>query len=254
MRQLYYYTILKSIFVVISAIIGAVSTFSIKIDHHKLCSLISLSAGALLGAAAFAILPEAVVGLNILEIILSLISGYFVFWLISKYYFHVCPACSASHFDEQTTKKFSEIAFVMMTALAFHSFFDGIALTIHGNAVIFENNSIFLAILIHKFPEGLALASLMLGANYPKKKIILNVIFVELTTVVGALIGIFLVGMNITDLVFGVIMAHIAGGFVYLAFHAILGEMLKHHTKLVITYFSLGMILILVTRLLTNAL
>lgn len=245
--------ILKSVLVVIAALAGAVSTFSIKINHHKLCSLISFSAGALLGAAAFAILPEAVEALTIPEVVLSLASGYVLFWLISKYYFHVCPACSASHFDEQTTKRFSEIVLLMITALGFHSLFDGIALTTGGEHMHFDSDSIFVAIALHKIPEGLALASLMLGAAYSRKKIITYVTLVELTTVLGAVIGIFMAEAHISEFWFGVIMAHIAGGFVFLAFHAVLGEMLKNHTKLVIISFTLGSLLILISRLLVGS-
>ena len=39
-------------------------------------------------------------------------------------------------------------------------------------------------------------------------------------------------------------MAHVGGGFIYLAIHAVLGEMLKHGKKLVLTSFSLGFVLI----------
>lgn len=253
MDQIYSGMVLRSVFVVISALVGAVSTFSIKIDHHKLCALISFSAGALFGAAVFAILPEAYEALSIPELLIGLVSGYIIFWLISKYYFHVCPACSASHFDEQTTKRFSEIVLLMVTALSFHSLFDGIALTTGGEHMHFESNSIFFAILVHKFPEGLALASLMLGAAYSRKKIVTYVTLVELTTVLGALIGIFLINSGISAIVFGMIMAHIGGGFIFLAFHAVLGEMLKHHTKLVITSFVLGGILILATKLIAGS-
>ncbi|MGE5679893.1 MAG: ZIP family metal transporter [Bacillota bacterium] len=249
MIEAYSGVFIRSLIVVVSAVIGAISTFTLKIDHHKLCSLISLSAGALFGAAAFSILPEAVEVLNFIELAVGLVSGYLLFWLISKYYFHVCPACSASHFDEQTTKRFSEIVLLMITALSFHSFFDGVALTNGGTHLHAEANSIFFAIAVHKIPEGLALASLMLGAAYSRKKILTYVVLVELTTVLGALAGVFLIKADISASVFGIIMAHIAGGFIFLAFHAIMGEMLKNHTRLVLTSFITGSLLILATRL-----
>lgn len=252
MIEAYSGIIVRSVIVVISAVIGAVSTFTLKIDHHKLCSLISFSAGALFGAAAFSILPEAVGALSFIELIIALVSGYFVFWLISKYYFHVCPACSASHFDEQTTKRFSEIVLLMITALSFHSFFDGVALTNGGDHLHGDSNSIFFAIAVHKIPEGLALASLMLGAGYRRIKIITYVTLVELTTVLGAIAGVFLIKAEISHVVFGLLMAHIAGGFIFLAFHAIMGEMLKHHTKLVLISFSMGGLLILATRVIAG--
>jgi zinc transporter ZupT len=241
--------LLKAVLAFVSALTGAVIIFFVKFDHEKLCSAISFSAGALFGAAIFAILPETAENLTFLEMALSAASGYLLFYLVSKYYSHICPACSASHFDEQTTKKFSEIVKALMVALSFHSFLDGVAISSTGSSVVNETNSIFIAITTHKFPEGLALASLMIGANYKKPRIFLSVFMVELTTVIGAIVGATVLADAISTFWMAIIMAHIAGGFVFLAFHAIMGEMLKHHTKLVVISFSIGMLLILSVHL-----
>jgi len=234
----------KSFLALVSALFGAGSTFIIRLNHKKLCILISLSAGALLGAAAFILIPESSRELNIIEIIMSVLSGYLLFWVISRYYSHVCPACSASHFDEQTTKKFSEIFLTLFTALAFHSLLDGIAIST-GDLHNEEQSSIFAAILTHKFPEGLALASLMLGAGYSKVKVISYTALVESTTLLGSLLGVFLLKEGISFFWMGILMAHIAGGFIYLALHAVLGEMLRHHRTIVITSLLSGLLLIL---------
>lgn len=242
----------KSFLALVSALLGAGSTFIINLNHKKLCILISLSAGALLGAAFFSLIPESSGYLNIFEILISVISGYFLFWLISRYYSHVCPACSASHFDERTTKKFSEIFLTLFTALAFHSFLDGLAISagdLHNSE---KESSIFLAILTHKFPEGLALASLMLGAGMPKPKIILYTVLVESTTILGSAAGIFLLKEGVSFYWISLLMAHIAGGFIYLAIHAVMGEMLKHHKTLVITSLISGFLLILFVHLLID--
>ncbi len=244
--------IIKTSIALFSAIAGGGLTFLIKLDHKKLCVLISLSAGALLGAAAFTLIPESSINLSVIEVAVSGISGFLLFWVISKYYAHICPACSASHFDEQTTKKFSEIILTLFTALSFHSLLDGIAIStghMHGHE---EHNSIFLAITTHKFPEGLALASLMFGANYSKAKIITYVVLIELTTVVGGVIGYLLIGSDFPHYWMGILMAHIAGGFVFLAMHAVLGEMLKNHKALVTLSFIAGLVLIFLVRLLVH--
>jgi zinc transporter ZupT len=47
----------------------------------------------------------------------------------------------------------------------------------------------------------------------------------------------------------GLIMAHVGGGFIYLAAHAVLGEMLKHGKTLVLTSFVLGVALIAVLNI-----
>src|SRR5208283_105357 len=71
-------------------------------SHQRLCALISLGAGTLLGVTVFAILPESFEALHWWGIFLAVGSGYAVFFVISKYVYHICPACAASHFDEAT--------------------------------------------------------------------------------------------------------------------------------------------------------
>ncbi|MDR3667613.1 MAG: ZIP family metal transporter [Ignavibacteriaceae bacterium] len=248
--------IIKSSIAVISSISGAVLLFFIKLNHKKLCSLISFSAGALLGAAGFTLIPESYQNLSIyhtyslVEMVVGVLSGYALFWFITKYYSHVCPACSASHFDEQTTKKFSEIVLTLLTALSIHSFLDGMAIASGGVNMDRGNNSIFIAIATHKFPEGLALAALMFSSNYKKGKILLYVSLVEMMTIVGAVSGIYFFRSSLSPVLMGIIMAHIAGGFIFLAFHAVFGEMLKNHKNLVLISFGMGMLLILSVYLL----
>ncbi|MDP1995433.1 MAG: hypothetical protein Q8K40_09340, partial [Ignavibacteria bacterium] len=78
----------KSVLALFSALLGAGLIFFVKLDHRKLCSLISISAGALLGAAVIGILPEASTNLSVVHLIIATFSGYLLFWVISKYYFH----------------------------------------------------------------------------------------------------------------------------------------------------------------------
>ena len=42
----------------------------------------------------------------------------------------------------------------------------------------------------------------------------------------------------------GAVLAHAGGGFVFLAVHAVFGEMLKHRKAVVLTNFIIGMALI----------
>lgn len=237
--------LIQSLLTVLSALTGAAIIFLVKLNHEKLCALISFSAGGLFGAAIFTLIPESLNSLNTLEVILGILSGYLLFWLLTKYYSHVCPACSASHFDERTAKRFSEIARALLIALSIHSFLDGVAVSTKGVVENISNTSVFIAILTHKFPEGLALASMMISANYSRNRILIYVFAVEMVTVLGAITGSIVLKSYVSEVLISAVMSHIAGGFIFLASHAILGEMLKNHKKLVIVTFSIGLILIL---------
>ncbi len=223
---------------------GSIST-SLRLEHKPLCALISFAAGTLLGVTLFAILPESLGACPWWGVILGLATGYALFFFISKHVHHVCPACAASHFDADATRHFSEIATALIIALAIHSTTDGLALGIQGEIPAMDATkwSLFSALCIHKVPEGLALGSLLIGAGLHRSAALGWVTAVEATTLLGGLIGYFFLA-NISTFWLGLIMAHVGGGFIYLAVHAVLGEMLKHGRKLVLTSFSAGVALI----------
>jgi len=226
--------------------------------HKQLCALISLGAGTLLGVTVFAIGPECWRGLNLLQFLLGAASGYALFAVISKYIFHVCPACAASHFDEAATHRFGEIAAAMMIALAIHCTVDGLALAAGGQEQSgpahsrWLNMSLTMAICVHKAPEGLALGALLLGAGYHRGRMLWLVAAVESTTILGGLLG-WYVFSSVSNLWLDLALANAGGGFIFLATHAVLGEIMKHEKKIVVVSFTAGFLaiaaLILVFRL-----
>jgi zinc and cadmium transporter len=227
------------------ALIGGSVSIVLQLSHKPLCALISLAAGTLFGVTLFAILPESLADSSWWAVVLASTTGYGLFFLIGKYVHHVCPACAASHFDADATRHFAEIATVLIVALAIHSTTDGLALGIghETSATIATSWSLFCALCVHKFPEGLALGSLLIGAGFRRMLALRWVAAVEATTLLGGAIGFFFLAKSSTFWL-GLIMAHIGGGFVYLAVHAVLGEMMRHGKGLVVTSFLAGFSLI----------
>ncbi len=232
------------------AVGGGVLGTSLVRSHRTLCALISLGAGTLLGVTVFGIFPEIFEALRWWVLLLALASGYGVFFLITKYVYHVCPACAASHFDEAMTHRFSEIATAMMLALAIHCTVDGLAIAAghevheaHAKTGRIVDLSIVAAICVHKVPEGLALGALLLGAGLSRIAALLRVTAVEATTLLGGVVGgLFL--RNVSDFWIAIALAHAGGGFLYLAAHAVLGEIIKHDKTIVLVNFGVGFSLI----------
>jgi zinc transporter ZupT len=228
---------------------GGIST-SLHLGHKPLCALISFAAGTLLGVTLFAILPEGLSYSGAWPVVGAAATGYLLFFFISKHVHHVCPACAASHFDADATRHFSEIATALIVALAIHSTTDGLALAIQQEAPSMDATkwSLFSALCIHKVPEGLALGSLLIGAGLRRPAALGWVAAVEATTLLGGAIGMFWLG-KVSTFWLGLTMAHVGGGFLYLATHAVVGEMLKHGKKLVLTSFSIGVALIAILNI-----
>jgi zinc transporter ZupT len=228
------------------AVGGGALGASLGSSHQRLCALISLGAGTLLGVTVFAILPESLAALRWWGVFLAMGSGYAVFFVVSKYVYHICPACAASHFDEAATHHFSEIAAAMMLALAIHCTADGLALAAgheaeasHAPGGRVLDFSLILAICVHKVPEGLALGALLLGAGFSRAQTLARIAAVESTTLLGGVLGwTFL--HHISAFWLDAAVAHVGGGFLFLALHAVFGEIVKHHKAIVLTNFALG--------------
>jgi ZIP family zinc transporter len=237
------------------AVSGGGVSVSRAISHQRLCRLISLAAGTLLGVTLFSIVPESLAAMPLWQLAVALASGYVLFFLISKYVFHVCPACAASHFDEATKHRFGEIATAMVIALAVHSTMDGVAVAA-GHAAEMSSwldPALVLAVCVHKVPEGLALGALLLGAGYRRGIALCWVAAVEATTVFGGLLGLW-VSPRMSGVWLDALLAHVGGGFLFLALHAVFGELIKHGKKLVLVNFALGLSLIAVLSLLMRLL
>jgi ZIP family zinc transporter len=232
------------------ALIGGVISSLVAVSHERLCRLISLAAGTLLSVTVFVIIPESFAVLTLWQLLLALASGYVIFSLVSRYVFHVCPACAASHFDEAATHRFSEIATAMVVALSLHSTLDGLALALGKESEMSGGiePSLLLAICIHKVPEGLALCALLLAAGLSRIAALSWVAAVEATTLLGGAIGLW-AAPQISSVWLDLIMTHIGGGFIFLALHAVFGELVKHGLKPVLVSFAAGMSLIAAVNL-----
>ena len=173
------------------ALAGGGFSTSLHLEHKPLCALISFAAGTLLGVTLFAIFPESLNDSAVWPVVVAAGTGYVLFFFISKYVHHVCPACAASHFDADATRHFSEIATALIFALAIHSTTDGLVLGIQQEAPSMDATkwSLFSALCIHKVPEGLALGSLLIGAGLRRSTALGWVAAVEATTRLGGAIG-----------------------------------------------------------------
>ncbi len=213
---------------VVAAALGAiVASSSKKISHLGLCLLISFAAGALLGVTFLHLIPEAFEISGALGGVISVASGYFLFFLLTKYVFHVCPACSATH----TEVNFRAITISMIVALSVHSVMDGLAIYSGALSGTATGIAVLLAVAFHKFPEGMALSLVASNSGMSRSTAFMISFAVEaITTIAGGAAGMALKFSEHSNWV-GLILGHVGGGFIYLVIHALLGEAVKHHPR-----------------------
>jgi len=217
----------RLVLAVVAASLGALAAIAIKkITHLTLCLLISFAAGALLAVTLFDIFPEAWDLVGFLPAAAAFLSGYVLFYLITKFVFHICPACAATH----TETTFRAVTLAMLVALSIHSFMDGLA--IYGGALTARPGGflILMAVAYHKFPEGLALSLVarQSGMNRPRSFLI-SFGMESVTTVAGGLAGLFFILPEAPWV--GFVLAHVGGGFAYLVIHALFSGAIRNHPK-----------------------
>ena len=236
---------LRIVIAVAAAALGAFVAVSLKkISHLGLCLLISFAAGALLAVSLFDILPETFEALGAVKGLISFGSGYLLFFLLTRFVFHVCPACSATHTEVQ----FKSITIAMIAALSVHSFMDGLAISSGVASGSSVGLLILLAVAYHKFPEGLALTSVAMSSGMSRRNAFLTSTLIESsTTILGGLAG-FLLPISQGSPWSGYVLGHVAGGFVFIVLHALLSEVVKHHPRYTILSAFAGGFSILIVQ------
>ena len=235
---------MRALIAMIAAAVGGLMGMGRKrMNHHVLCGMVSFAAGALLAVTAANILPETIEMVGSIPTIASLLCGTLVFAGIGKYVYFLCPACAASATEHDTG--YLRMGLLLMIAMGIHSTIDGLAISAGSSTLSTLGLLILFAVAYHKVPEGLALASLARLAGYSRPKALAVTMLIELTTALGAFIGLVFLH-HVSEFWLGITLGVVAGSFVYTVGFAMLREMYEHEKSSIIIFAALGFVSMLV--------
>lgn len=163
---------------------GGLLVSSRRLGHSTLRSLIALGAGFMLAAVFLRIVPESLELWNHrpFPVMVLLMGGYL---LIQLFEHTLAPHF---HFGEETHEEAmlaQHAAIAAVAALMIHTFFDGVSIAV-GFTVDFKLGFlIFVAVLLHKLPEGFTVASMMLAAGRTRRGAKMASLLVGLATFGG---------------------------------------------------------------------
>jgi zinc transporter ZupT len=155
-----------------------------RLGQSTLRYLIALGAGFMLAAVFLKIIPVAVTmwqGEPLVPM-LWVLAGYLLIQFVEH---TVAPHF---HFGEETHEEAmleQHAAVAAVGALMVHTFFDGVSIAVASLVSFKLGFLIFVAILLHKLPEGFTVASMMLAAGRSRKRAQFAALLVGLTTLTG---------------------------------------------------------------------
>jgi zinc transporter ZupT len=165
-------------------LVGGLFVTSRKLGQSALRYLIALGAGFMLAAVFLKIVPESIEQWQGSPVVPMgwLLAGYL---LIQLFEHTVAPHF---HFGEETHEEAmlrQHAAMAGVSALMVHTFFDGVSIAVASLVSAQLGVLIFIAILLHKVPEGFTVASMMLAAGRSHRGAITSAFMVGMATLIG---------------------------------------------------------------------
>jgi zinc transporter ZupT len=155
--------------------------------------LLALGAGFMLAVTFFEIIPKTILiwqktgpaDDNLYLPMVLLLTGY----LLTQFFEHTI----APHFhlgeelhDESSLPVTS--AYTGVAGLLVHSFFDGVSIAAASQIDIRVGFLVFLAVFLHKFPEGFTIASMLLAAGKGFREVVIATLVIGAATLLGVLL------------------------------------------------------------------
>jgi len=165
-------------------ILGGLSILQREWSRQYLKYFLALGAGFMLAASLLEILPESVALAGNRAYALALI-GYFIV------HFFEHTLAPHFHFGEEThVEEFvpEHAGISALLGLSIHTFFDGVAIASGFLVSGWLGWIIFVAIVLHKIPEGFTVATLMLASGRSRQTALLAAMWLGVATVAGVLL------------------------------------------------------------------
>jgi zinc transporter ZupT len=165
--------------------------------------ILALGAGFMLSVVFIEILPEVVElwqkkeNSNSTEILIYPMVLLLVGYLLTQFFEHtIAPHFHLGeevHSDHLISTK---SVYTAIGGLLIHTFFDGVSIAAAAQVDFKVGILVFLAILLHKFPEGFTIASMILAAGKGFREVLIGTSLIGLMTLLGVLLF-YLIGSTV---------------------------------------------------------
>lgn len=187
---------------------GVLITLKKSWSRNALNAFMALGAGFLLAIALLDLLPESlkVSSTNAYYVLAGFLAVHLFQHVISTHF----------HFGEETHHGHQHGSRIgIMIGMLTHTFFDGVAIASGFEVNVSLGALVFLAVLLHKIPDGITIASITLASNGSRRKALFAAIYLGISTLLGG-IAVLLLGEAVnSETLVGIALAFSAGVFLY---------------------------------------
>jgi len=197
MDSIFFQLLIFGILAALANILGGLILFPSKIHRNykkSLKYLLALGAGFMLAVTFFEIIPKTILlwqkihpeaSQNLYPPMLLLLAGY----LLTQFFEHTI----APHFhlgEEINSENIisTSSAYTGVGGLLIHTFFDGVSIAAASQIDMKIGLLVFIAVFLHKFPEGFTVGSMILAAGKGFREVLIATIIIGLTTLLGVLL------------------------------------------------------------------
>jgi len=198
-----------------------------KISQKTLLFLLSISVGVLLTTVFVDFLPEFTEHGYTLQVALFILAGFFVMFILEKFvHYHHGKKCEQKNVGHGHAYN---LAPVNLIGDAIHNFIDGLVIAGSYAVNVTVGIAATIAIIFHEIPQEIADFGVLLYSGLSKKRALFFNFLSAIAAVLGAAVGILLIGRihGFTEF----ILPFAAGNFIYIA-AANLVPQLHRHCKL----------------------
>ena len=218
-----------------------------KKNTKNMIFVLSFACGVMISVVFFDLIPEAQELTNTLFSLLGLISGILIIMLLNFIIDKVAKKHNVSsiltvHIKALKNNNMLKAGWVMFFAIAIHNFPEGMAIgtSIEHNTTLGITLSILMA--LHDIPEGISISLPLIGGGMKKSKALFLTALSGTVTILGAILGAFLGGLN--NYITAFALAFAGGAMLYVSFGEILPETILEDNENYPTLFCMFGIII----------
>lgn len=237
----------------LSTVVGALLVFFTDVNNRKFLSVaLGFSAGVMMYVSFMEIMPTATAYLAVehpekkteMLMLLGFVLGVAIIAIIDKFVpddtnphlprsedeidevregeYQLSEFCVVNELTPEECIKLEKLGFMTALGIAVHNFPEGLATFMSAMVSPELGISIAIAIALHNIPEGIAVAVPIFQSSGSKARALKLTFFSGFAEPLGGLAGYFLVRPFMTDTIFGMVFAVVAGIMVYISLDELL--------------------------------